>query len=58
MKREVVREFPKDVSAERGLNGGIVYSVLICLGMIFAGGWLAQYTLAPVPPNDGFFYDW
>lgn len=23
-----------------------------------AGGWLAQYTLAPVPPNDGFFYDW
>lgn len=51
-------EFPKNIPSERGLNGGIIYSVLICLAMILAGGWLAQYTLAPVPPNDGFFYDW
>jgi len=51
-------QFPENIPAERGLNYGIIYSIIICLLMILAGGWLAQFTLAPVPPGDGFFYDW
>lgn len=40
------------------VNYSIIFSVLVCLGIVALGTWLLRYELAAVPEGDGFFYDW
>ncbi|MDX2140619.1 MAG: hypothetical protein SF123_21230 [Chloroflexota bacterium] len=48
-----------ETKAGRIADFGILFSVLICLGIVAMGTWLLRYTLAvPGPNDDGFFYDW
>lgn len=45
--------------ASRIADFGIIFSVLICLGIVALGTWLTRYTLATPGPNEGgFFYEW
>ncbi len=38
---------------------GIIFAVVICLGIVAIGTWLLQFTLATPPAGDsGFFYEW
>jgi hypothetical protein len=40
------------------VNGGIIFSVLICLAIIGLGASQLQFTLAQVPADDPLFYEW
>jgi len=45
--------------APRIADFGIIFSVIICLGIVALGTWLTRYTLAtPSPDEGGFFYEW
>ncbi|MCC7447407.1 MAG: hypothetical protein IT324_08335 [Anaerolineae bacterium] len=39
------------------VNGGIIFSVLVCLAIILLGNWLLRFPLAP-DNGDPFFYEW
>lgn len=52
-------QFPQKVDAKRTADFGIIFSVLISLGIIALGTWLLRYELATPPGDDvGFFYEW
>jgi hypothetical protein len=40
------------------VNGGIIFSLIICGAIIALGGWLTQFKLAVEPANDPLFYEW
>jgi hypothetical protein len=49
----------RDMKAARIVDFGLVFSLLLCLGIILLGTWLLRYELAvPGPNDDGFFYEW
>ena len=50
---------PPEVKAKRAVDFGILFAVIICLGIVALGTWLLRYPLEVNPnPGDGFFYDW
>ena len=40
------------------VNISIIFSVLICIGIVLMGTWLLQFELAIEPPDDPLFYEW
>ncbi len=49
----------RELSAQRAADYGIIFTVLICLGIVALGTWLLQFELATPPADDvGFFYEW
>lgn len=50
---------PRKLTDQRATDYGIVFTILVCLGIVALGTWLSQYTLEAPPPGDvGFFYEW
>lgn len=39
------------------VNGGIIFSILLCVAIIAMGGVLTQFEIIPLP-DDGFVYEW
>jgi len=39
------------------VNGGIIFSVLLCVAIVAMGGVLSQFEIIP-HPDDGFVYEW
>lgn len=51
--------FAERMRAIRAVDAGIIFSILVCLGILAIGTWLMQYELAVPPEGDsGFFYEW
>jgi hypothetical protein len=48
---------PTPLDDRRWLNGGFLFSILICLAITVIGGALLSFELAPENP-DPFFYEW
>jgi hypothetical protein len=49
----------RELTARRATDYGIIFTVVICLGIVALGTWLLQFELAVPPPDDvGFFYEW
>jgi hypothetical protein len=47
------------ITGGRAADYGIVLAVVLCLGILALGTWLAQFELAAPPPDDvGLFYEW
>lgn len=47
------------MSAGRVLDVGLVFTVLVCLGIVLLGVWLTRFEIATPPAGDsGFFYEW
>lgn len=44
---------------EKIVDASIIFSIIICIGIVAMGGWLLQFELATPPADDiGFFYEW
>lgn len=39
------------------VNGGIIFSILLCIAIVAMGGVLTQFEIIPLP-DDGFVYEW
>lgn len=52
-------QLPQNVSARRAVDGGIIFTVLVCIAVILMGTWLLRYEIAqPLPTDTEMFYDW
>lgn len=40
------------------VNGGIIFSLIVCLAIILLGNVLIGFELRPQPANDALFYEW
>ncbi len=45
------------LDAKHIVNGGIIFSVLLCAAIVAMGGVLAQFEVIPLP-EDGLVYEW
>jgi hypothetical protein len=45
------------INDKQVVNGGIIFSVLLCVAIIAMGGVLSQFEIIPYP-EDGFVYEW
>jgi hypothetical protein len=49
----------RELTANRAADLGLIFTVLICVGIALLGTWLLQFELEAPPPGDvGFFYEW
>jgi hypothetical protein len=49
----------RDLTGQRAADYGIIFTILICVGIVALGTWLTQFELAVPPADDaGFFYEW
>lgn len=49
----------RDLNGQRALDVSIIFTVLVCLGIVALGTWLTRFQLEAPPPGDvGFFYEW
>ena len=47
------------LTAGRVLDVGLVFTLLVCLGIVLLGVWLTRFEIATPPAEDsGFFYEW
>lgn len=47
------------LTGQQAADWGIIFAVLVCLGIVALGVWLTRFELAVPPADDvGFFYEW
>ena len=57
MGEEMSRKY--ELTGQRVADLSIIFTVIVCVGIVLMGTWLLRFELAVPPPDDiGFFYEW